>query len=37
MSRQYDIVIAGHLCIDIIPRFTDTGATKIEETCGWAN
>ncbi len=31
MSRQYDIMVAGHLCLDIIPRFTDTGATKIEE------
>ncbi len=30
-SRPYDIMVAGHLCIDIIPRFTDTGATKIEE------
>jgi len=31
MAKQYDIMIAGHLCIDIIPRFLDTGATKIEE------
>ena len=31
MSRQYDIMIAGHLCIDVIPRFIDTGATKIED------
>ncbi len=31
MSRPYDIMKAGHLCLDIIPRFTDTGATKIEE------
>jgi len=31
MSRAYDIMVAGHLCIDIIPRFSDTGATKIEQ------
>jgi sugar/nucleoside kinase (ribokinase family) len=31
MSREYDIMIAGHLCIDIIPHFYDTGAKKIED------
>jgi len=31
MTRPFDIMIAGHLCLDIIPRFHDTGVTKIEE------
>lgn len=31
MDRPYDMMIAGHLCLDIIPRFTDTGARKIED------
>ena len=31
MSREYDIMAAGHLCIDIIPRFHDTKATTISE------
>jgi sugar/nucleoside kinase (ribokinase family) len=31
MSRKYDVMVAGHLCLDIIPHFTDIGATKIEE------
>ena len=31
MSRQYDVMIAGHLCIDIIPRFPDTGAREIDK------
>lgn len=31
MSRQYDIMIAGHLCIDIIPRFPDTGLKNIAD------
>ncbi len=31
MSRTYDIMVAGHLCIDVIPRFPDTGATQISE------
>lgn len=29
MVRVYDIMIAGHLCIDIIPRFPDTGERNI--------
>ena len=29
--KSYDIMVAGHLCLDIIPRFADTGATKIQE------
>ena len=31
MSRPYDVMVAGHLCLDIIPRFKETGASKIEE------
>jgi len=31
MSRDLDVMVAGHLCLDIIPRFYDTGATKLEE------
>ena len=31
MSREYDIMAAGHLCIDVIPRFPDTGAKEIGE------
>ncbi|MDO8302527.1 MAG: carbohydrate kinase family protein, partial [Sedimentisphaerales bacterium] len=31
MLRPYDIVIAGHLCIDIIPRFPDTGSRNIAD------
>ena len=31
MSRPYDVMIAGHLCIDIIPRFPDTGIRNISE------
>lgn len=31
MSRPYDIMIAGHLCLDIIPRFKETSETKIDE------
>jgi sugar/nucleoside kinase (ribokinase family) len=31
VSREYGVMIAGHLCIDIIPRFPDTGARQISE------
>ena len=31
MSRPYDVMIAGHLCIDIIPIIPDTGASQISE------
>ena len=31
MARQYDVMVAGHLCFDVIPRFPDTGATRIDE------
>ncbi len=29
MSRPYDVMIAGHVCFDVIPRFPDTGAKSI--------
>ena len=29
MSRLYDVMAAGHLCLDVIPRFPDTGVTQI--------
>ena len=31
MPRPYDIMVAGHLCLDIIPCFPETGATAIAE------
>jgi sugar/nucleoside kinase (ribokinase family) len=31
MTRAFDVMVAGHLCLDIIPRFPDTGATRIDE------
>ena len=31
MAKQYDVMAAGHLCLDIIPRFTDTGAKEITD------
>ncbi len=31
MSRPYDVMAAGHLCVDIIPRFHDTGARNVSE------
>src|SRR3989339_245248 len=31
MNRPYDVMVAGHLCLDIIPLFPDTGARRIEE------
>lgn len=29
MDRTYDVMVAGHLCLDIIPRFPQTGARHI--------
>jgi len=29
MAYKFDIMVAGHLCFDIIPRFPDTGARHI--------
>lgn len=31
MAREYDVMVAGHLCFDVIPRFPDTNATRIDE------
>lgn len=31
MNRPYDVMVAGHLCIDIIPHFSDTGIRDIAE------
>ncbi|MEI6970517.1 MAG: carbohydrate kinase family protein [bacterium] len=31
MARRFDVMVAGHLCIDIIPRFPDTGVRDISE------
>ena len=31
MNKKYDVMIAGHLCLDIIPLFPDTGAKTIGE------
>ncbi|NIA14966.1 MAG: carbohydrate kinase family protein [Nitrospiraceae bacterium] len=30
-NREYDAMLAGALCLDVIPRFPDTGATQIAE------
>ncbi|HNR29754.1 MAG TPA: carbohydrate kinase family protein [Candidatus Hydrogenedentes bacterium] len=29
MEREFDVMAAGHLCLDVIPRFADTGARDI--------
>lgn len=31
MKKTYDVMVAGHLCLDIIPLFPDTGVRKIDE------
>lgn len=31
MTKQYDIMVAGHLCLDIIPRFPENTASRIEQ------
>lgn len=31
MSKNYDVMVAGHLCLDIIPLFKDTGKTDISQ------
>ena len=31
MPRDYDAMAAGHLCFDVIPRFGETGAARIED------
>jgi sugar/nucleoside kinase (ribokinase family) len=29
--KTYDVMVAGHLCLDVIPRFLNTGKDRIEE------
>lgn len=29
--KKYDITVAGHLCLDIIPKIPDTGVTQISD------
>ena len=29
MTRKYDVMVAGHLCFDVIPSFPDTGERNI--------
>ena len=31
MMKKYDAVVAGHVCLDVIPRFRNTGATTMGE------
>ncbi len=31
MTRNCDVMVAGHLCLDLIPQFHQTGITRIEE------
>jgi sugar/nucleoside kinase (ribokinase family) len=31
MSKNYDVMVAGHLCVDIIPLFPNTGQRRIEQ------
>ena len=31
LERQYDITVAGHICLDIIPQIPDTGIREISE------
>ncbi len=31
MVKDFDVMAAGHLCLDIIPQFFDTGSRKIDE------
>lgn len=30
-DKEFDIMVAGHLCIDIIPRFIDNGEVEMNE------
>ncbi len=30
MTRHYDVMVAGHLCLDIIPRFPDMGPGRFD-------
>jgi len=31
MTKEYDVMCAGHLCLDLTPRFPDTGAKSLGE------
>ena len=31
MERPYDVMVAGCICLDVIPRFPKTGATQISD------
>ncbi len=31
MANEYDIMVAGHLCLDIIPKFPENTASRIEQ------
>ena len=31
MKKKYDITVAGHICLDIIPEIPETGLTKVAE------
>ena len=31
MTRKFDIMAAGHVCVDVIPRFPDTGTRDIAQ------
>ena len=31
MSKKYDITVAGHICLDIIPEIPDTGIKEINK------
>ena len=31
MSRPYDVMVAGHLCLDLLPSIPETGASRFDE------
>ena len=31
MNKKYDVVVAGHICIDLIPKFPDMGIRDISK------
>ena len=31
MNKKYDVTVAGHICLDIIPEIPETGITEISE------
>lgn len=30
-AKDYDVVVAGHICLDIIPEIPETGATRMDQ------